>query len=144
MSLVKFNRNRFPWNTMDRLDAVDFFSGDFFTEGFNWPAMNVKEHDGDFEIELAIPGFNKEDLTISIKDRTLEVSAERREEDVKEDKDYTRKEFNYNSFKKAMYLPDTIDESKEVKATYKNGILTVGLQKKTEVIEKPKKVIAVN
>ncbi|WP_411030515.1 Hsp20/alpha crystallin family protein [Spongiimicrobium sp. 3-5] len=144
MSLIKFNRNRFPWNTFGHLDTDNFFSDDFFVEEASWPAMNVKEHKANFEIELAAPGFNKKDFQITLKDRNLEVSAENSAEQVDTEKDYTRKEFSYSSFKRAMHLPDAVDDSKEVKATYKNGILTLELQKKEETKENPKKIIAVN
>ncbi len=144
MSLVKFNRNRFPWNTMGRLDTDSFFSDDFFIEESDWPAMNVKEHDNDFEIELAAPGFDKKDFEVAIKDNILEVSAKKSKEKVDEDKDYTRREFKYSTFKRAMQLPNTVDVSKEVEATYKNGILRLDLQKKEEAKEKPKKVIEVH
>lgn len=144
MSLIKFNRNRFPWNAIGHLDTDNFFSDDFFVQESNWPAMNVKELDEEFEIELAAPGFSKKDFEITMKDRTLEVCAEKSKEEVDEDKEYTRREFNYSSFKRAMHLPDTIDQSKDVKATYKNGILTLGLQKKEVATEGTKKVIEVN
>ena len=144
MSLIKFNRNRFPWNNMGWLNTDDFFSDDFFIGESNLPAMNVKEHDGDFEIELAVPGFDKKDIEVSVKDNILEVCAEKKIEKEEKKEEYTRREFSYDSFRRSMQLPSSIDDSKDVKATYKSGILTLGLQKKGEAKEKPKKVIEVN
>ena len=145
MSLIKFNKNRFPWDSSltDFWNREEMFNDDFFSMEKSLPAMNVKEHDDDFEIELASPGFEKKDFEVTLKDHVLEVCAEKSKEEVEEDKDYTRKEFNYNSFRRSMHLPNTVDESKKVKATYKNGILKLNLLKKEQAKEKPKRVIEV-
>ena len=129
MSLIRFNKNRFPFNNElgDLFDRGSLFDDDFFNLEKSMPAMNVKEHDTDFEIELASPGFNKKDFEITMKDDVLEVSAEKSKEDEEKEDDYTRKEFNYRSFRRSLQLPKTVDDTKEVKATYKNGILKLQL-----------------
>ena len=149
MSLIKFNnRNRlFPsWNTdslKSFLSSDDFFHNDFFEEDSLMPAMNVKEHDKDFEIEFAAPGFSKKDFEVTIDDNMLNVCGEKQKETEEKEEDYTRKEFSYNSFKRSLKLPKTVQTDQEVKATYKNGILKLHLQKQEETKEKPKKVIEV-
>lgn len=145
MSLIKFNKNRFPWNSdlVDFFDRDNLFNDDFFNLEKSLPAMNVKEHDDDFEIELASPGFEKKDFKITINDDILEVSAEKSAAEEEKEDDYTRKEFNYRAFRRALQLPKTVDDSKDVKATYKNGILKLQLMKKEEAKEKPKRVIEV-
>ena len=105
--------------------------------------MNIKEHDDDFEIELAAPGFEKKDFKITMKDDVLEVSAERKEEESEKKEEYTRREFSYNSFKRTMQLPNSVDQEKDAKATYKNGILRLKLLKREEAKEKQKKMIEV-
>jgi len=149
MSLIKFNnRNRlFPsWNN-DSLKGFfgndDFFSNDFFEEDSLMPAMNVKEHEKDFEIEFAAPGFSKKDFEVTINDNILNVCGEKKNENEEKQEDYTRKEFSYNSFKRSLQLPKTVQTEQDVKATYKNGILKLNLQKKEEAKAKPKKVIEV-
>jgi len=145
MSLIKFNKNRFPWNSdlVDFFDRDNLFNDDFFNLEKSLPAMNVKEHDDDFEIELASPGFEKKDFKITMNDDILEVSAEKSAAEEEKEDDYTRKEFNYRAFRRALQLPKTVDDSKDVKATYKNGILKLQLMKKEEAKEKPKRVIEV-
>lgn len=145
MSLEKFNRNRWPWNygLTDFIERSRGFDDDFFNLEKSLPAINVKEHKDDFEIELAAPGFNKKDFEITMDNDILEVSAQKTKEELDEEEDYTRKEFNYNAFKRAMQLPSTVDGSKKVKATYKDGILKMNLLKKEEVKEKPKRHIEV-
>ena len=149
MSLIKFNnRNKlFPsWNNdslKSFLSSDDFFNNDFFEEDSLMPAMNVKEHDDDFEIEFAAPGFSKKDFEVTIDDNILNVCGEKKTEVEEKEEDYTRKEFSYNSFKRSLSLPKTVSADQNVKATYKNGILKLNLLKKEEVKEQLKKVIEV-
>ena len=107
------------------------------------PAMNVKEHDNDFEIEFAAPGFSKEDFEVTINDNMLNVCGEKKNEVEEKDEDYTRKEFSYNSFKRSLNLPETVNTDQEVKATYKKGILKLNLLKKEEIKEQATKKIEV-
>jgi len=145
MSLVKLDGKRFPWN--ERL--IDFFNRDAFVDDdfFNLekkhPSMNVKEHKDDFEIELAVPGFDKKDFEITMKDDVLEVSAQKSKEETEEEENFTRREFNYNAFTRNLQLPPTVDQSKEVKAVYENGILKLKIHKLEVAKENHKKVIEV-
>ncbi|WP_378182623.1 Hsp20/alpha crystallin family protein [Aquimarina sp. SS2-1] len=146
MSIIKFNRNRFPWfnDTISNwMDTDNFFADDFFIKDRNLPAMNVKEHENDFEIELAVPGFSKKDIEVTMEDDVLHICAEKRKEEVEEEKDYTRREFNYNSFDRKLQLPTSVDQNEAVKAKYKNGVLTLNLLKKEEAKVQPKKVIEI-
>jgi len=141
--------NRLFSSSFDDLNSLlrfdDVFKDDFFAEDAMMPAMNVKEHAKDFEIELAVPGFNKKDFEVTIEDDVLHVSGEKEIEKEEKEDDFSRKEFSYKSFKRSMVLPNSINFDQDVKASYKNGILKLNLLKKEEVIEKehPKKVIEV-
>ena len=130
-------------NSLLRFD--DVFKDDFFEDDSLMPAMNVKEHKKDFEIELAAPGFDKKDFEVDIEDDILHVSCEKEIEKEEKEVDYTRKEFSYKSFKRSMMLPTSVDLDQDVKAVYKNGILKIKLLKKEIAIEEehPKKVIEV-
>jgi len=148
MSLIKFNnRNRlFPWTNnglKSFLSSDDFFNDDFFEEDSLMPAMNVKENEADFEIEFAAPGFAKKDFEISIDNDVLNVCGEKEKKEEEKEDGYTRKEFSYNSFKRSLKLPATVNADEEVKAVYKDGILTLNLLKKEAAKETPKKVIEV-
>lgn len=107
----------------------DLFDDDFFSPEKKLPAMNVKEHEDDFEIEFAIPGFSKDDFEVSVENDLLYVSAEKSHEDMEDEDNYTRKEFSYSSFTRTLQLPKSVDMTKEVRARYKNGILTLHLFK---------------
>lgn len=119
---------------------------DLFEDDILAPAMNVQEHEEDFEIEFAAPGFNKKDFEVTIEDDVLHVCGEKEAEEEEKQDEYSRKEFSYESFKRSMVLPSSIDLDQDIKASYKNGILKVKLLKKEEVTVKqpPKKVIEVN
>lgn len=150
MSLIKFsNRNRFmPWGNggLKRfLSSDDFFNDDFFDDDSMMPALNIKEHDDDFQIELAAPGFNKKDFEVTIVDNILNVSGEKSSEEEESEEGYSRREFNYNSFKRSIALPQSVDLNKKVKATYKDGILNLNVLKKEEAQTlKSKKVVEIS
>ena len=131
-------------NSLMRFD--DIFKDDFFEDDSLLPAMNIREHEKDFEIEFAAPGFNKKDFEVTIEEDVLHVLGEKEVEEEEREDDYARKEFNYKSFKRSMMLPQSVDLDQDVKATYKNGILKVKLLKKEEAIvkEPPKKIIEVD
>jgi len=145
MAMIKFNRNRFPWKN----DPTDFFDGDtifnddFFNLEKSLPALNVKEVGDRFELELAAPGFNKDDFKITLDNDVLEVSADKKGEEETIENDYARREFNYRSFRRALQLPKTVDDSKGITATYTNGILKLDLLKKEESKERQKRMIEV-
>ena len=152
MSLVKF-RNRRPFGnlvTSDFFDMEDFFDNRFWNEGLLndrfWngrkgePALNIKETDGNFEIELAAPGFAKKDFEITIEEGLLNVKAEKSISEEEKEENYTRREFSYNSFERSLQLPENVKEE-ELKAKYNDGILSFKLVKKEPVKKlKPKKV----
>lgn len=134
MSLIKFN-HRMPWFDTELsqfFDTNDLFKDDFWTRAINsQPALNIKETDDEFEIELAAPGLEKNDFQVSIEDGYLNITAEKTVTEEEKSENYTRKEFNYNTFKRKLLLPDTVKQE-DVKATYIDGILKLALLKKPE------------
>ena len=147
MSLVKF-RNRRPWGnlvTSNFFDNDDFlsnrlFNNELWNTQLNEPALNIKETDEAFEVELAAPGFSKKDFEVTIAEGCLNISAENSHSEEEKEDNYTRKEFSYNSFEKKLQLPDSIKEE-DVKAKYKDGVLRFNLIKKEAAKhQKPKKI----
>ncbi len=94
------------------------------------PAANVREDEKNYTIELALPGFSKDEISISFEDEVLTVTAGRQpKEDVKGPK-YTWNEFGYKSkYERSFQLPETIDAD-SISAAFENGILHVSLPKK--------------
>jgi HSP20 family protein len=94
------------------------------------PSVNVMERDDKFELEVAVPGFEKKDFKVELNHNVLTISSDKKEE--REDgvgKQYTRKEFSYLSFCRSFTIPDTINHEK-IEARYENGILKVLIPKK--------------
>lgn len=94
-------------------------------------AVNVTESENELKLEVAAPGFDKQDFTVSIENDFLTISAkhEAKEEETKER--YTRREFSVASFKRSFKLPKTVNQD-AISAVYEKGILNVTLAKKEE------------
>jgi HSP20 family protein len=125
----------------------DFFDDDRFfnspwLRGQNLPAINVKDKEKNYEVELAVPGYNKSDFSISLDSGLLTVSAERKEEKERQEDNYTRKEFGYSSFTHSFKLPENVNQE-DVQATYVDGILRLNIQKKEPAQLKQSKTISV-
>ena len=147
MTLVKFKKQRLPWyDSMftDLLGTDRLLTNDFFMENKWIPAMNIKENDDHFEIDVAAPGFTKKDFEISIENGVLRISAENKEEIEEKKDEYTRREYNYNSFSRSFTLPENINEDEEIDATYKRGILKLVLLKLHEDEITQKRVIEIS
>ena len=107
------------------------------------PSANIKESEEAFEIELALPGFKKEDFKIEVQDKSLTVSSESKKENEDSNENYIRKEFSFNSFSRSFRLPRTVD-SEQIVAEFENGILTLTLPKREEAKAKEPRLIAIN
>lgn len=139
-----------------RTDSLPFLFNDFFTTdwlggttstskiGFNTPAVNVKESDDNFTLEIAAPGFVKEDFNIELDNEVLTISSETNSnKDTENNGKYTRREFDYSAFKRVFSLPDTVDGTK-IEAAYENGVLLIALPKKEEAKVQPKRLIEIS
>jgi HSP20 family protein len=138
MTNVKFNLQPFE-------KSINSFVNDLFAEtpvvfknDFNKTGMqgfvpaNVKETVTAFELELAAPGFEKDDFKINLEADTLTVSADRKDEVKQENEKQIRREYSFKSFKRSFTLDDKIDATK-IDAKYINGILRLNFPKKAEV-----------
>jgi HSP20 family protein len=106
------------------------------------PAVNVKEDDKGYVIEVAAPGLEKKDFKISFDKNVLSISSAKENVANAEADGYLRREFNYTSFSRSFTLPENIDGNK-IKAQHKNGLLTVSIPKE-ELSVKQVKEIAIN
>jgi HSP20 family protein len=143
MSLVK----RSDWPLLGGSLLSDFFDDDRFLNssrlgGRSIPAVNIKETEKNFEIELAVPGYEKKDFNVSTDSGILTVSAENRQENEKRENNYTRREFGYNSFSRSFNLPTNTNED-NIEASYTDGVLKLRIEKKQESNEKSRKAISV-
>ena len=100
---------------------------------FASPAVNIKETEKAFEIEIAAPGMTRDDFKIRVdNDEELVIALEKKHEDKEEHKgeNYLRREFSYTSYHQAFTLPDNVDVE-AIKANMTNGVLGIVLPKKT-------------
>ncbi|MEL6253938.1 MAG: Hsp20/alpha crystallin family protein, partial [Bacteroidota bacterium] len=122
--LVKKNGNGFmrPFGSLiaDLFDDSSFWEKDFIP-GISVPAVNVRETNENFEIEMAIPGLRKEDMDIKIEKGILSISSEQKLEREENEENFTRKEFNYSSFHRSFSLPENVDQE-DINASYSEGI----------------------
>ncbi|MDD6209975.1 MAG: Hsp20/alpha crystallin family protein [Bacteroidales bacterium] len=119
----------------------DFFGNEWMEKAnATAPAINVKETDSDYKVEIAAPGMTKEDFNIKIdEDNQLIVTMEKKHEkkDEKKDGKYLRREFSYSQFQQTMILPDNIEKDK-INAKMENGVLNIDIPKNTSLPEHPK------
>ena len=113
----------------------DLFDTDFMPKAnCTAPAINVKENDKAYIVELAAPGMKKEDFNVHINDEgNLIIKMEQKQEKKEEDKDtrYLRREFSYSKFEQTLILPDDVQKD-QISAKVEHGVLTVQLPKAVE------------
>ena len=138
MGLVRFNPN------LANRVFDEFFNGmpARTNTGGTLPAVNVKETEDDYSIELAVPGLKKEDFKIEINEGVLTIAAERKAENEEKKEGYTRREFSFTNFTRRFTLPETADEN-NISASYTDGILAINLPKKEEAKPQPARLIEV-
>ncbi|MCC5919592.1 MAG: Hsp20/alpha crystallin family protein [Cyclobacteriaceae bacterium] len=93
------------------------------------PPVNIKELENQYELEIAVPGYKKDDFKVNIEDHTLTVSGESKMTNESEVSNYSRKEFSYSSFSRSFTLPENKIKMEKVDAEYQNGILKIKLPK---------------
>jgi len=119
-------------NLQDELDRL------FETPLQAWtPALDVHEDKDQFTVSLELPGLKREDINVHLEGGALVISGERKEETVNEETEVHRRERFYGKFSRALTLPVAV-AADQVKATYKDGILTVTVPKAEEA--KPKQI----
>jgi HSP20 family protein len=128
--LPTITRRSFRPFYMPNLFDDDFFSG-LSSRTSSMPAVNIREDEKNYFLDLAIPGIDKKDLKIDINEDVLTISSEKKTENEEERDGYKRKEFSYSSFCRSFYIPENANKEK-IEAGYKDGVLNVTLPKREE------------
>jgi HSP20 family protein len=129
MSLIPrsnlFDVDRFfndSWPTAPRSDTSTFFA----------PRVDIREADGHYEITAELPGVNKDDIHVHVKDGILTLEAESSDESKEEDNGKViRRERRYGKFMRSFNLGADVQES-DIKAEFKDGVLTLEAPKLEE------------
>ncbi len=132
MSLVL--RNWEPYNLLREFDNV---LSNRVQDGIWSPKVNIVENEKGYTISAELPGVSKDDIDIDLKDNTLSIKGEKKVETKDEKENYIRVESSYGKFERSFNVSDDIDRN-SVNASFKDGVLTLVLNKKEE--SKPKKI----
>jgi HSP20 family protein len=145
MAIMRFS-NQQP-SLFDRFfdsDLFDWSNRNYSSTNTTLPSANIKESNDDFEVEVAAPGFNKNDFRIDLNHDLLTVSSEKEiENETKDGQQFSLREFSYQSFSRSFTLPNSAD-SEKIGAKYDNGILRITIPKKEEARPKPARQIAIS
>ncbi|MBN2637076.1 MAG: Hsp20/alpha crystallin family protein [Prolixibacteraceae bacterium] len=145
MTLAKRTENYFP-SILDRFlnnDLMDWNLSNFSSTNTSLPAVNVKENDNEFVIEVAAPGMSKKDFKINYQNNVLSITSEKQEEKENKSENYTRKEFSYQSFQRSFTVAENTVDGDKISAKYNDGILHITLPKREEVKPKPMREIKI-
>lgn len=143
MTLVKRNQHTFPsvWNNF--FDTEILNPNNFFGQTTKNALVNITDHPTHFSIDLEVPGFKKEDIKINLNDGVLTVEGQFEVEKKQSESRSIRKEFSKTAFKRSFNLPETVDFEK-ISAKYEDGILTISIDKKEEVVVNNKRQIEIH
>ena len=123
-------------------ELMDRASSNYSSTNTSLPAVNIKETDDDFKIEVAAPGMKKDDFSVDYDNRRLTISSEKQEE--QSDEKYNRREFSYQSFCRSFEIMDNVIDNQKISAKYEDGVLFITLPKREEIKPKPAKKITIS
>lgn len=144
-NLVRRNNRFFDNNFRDFNSLIDsFFNDDFMNKNFYYKPsfkVDVSKDDKGYLVEAEMPGFSKEDISISLDEGKLVITASKNEEidNSNEEKNYIHKERKSSSLSRTMYFDDVDDNN--INAKLVNGVLSISLGKKE--IKENKKLIEI-
>jgi HSP20 family protein len=142
MQLVRRRPRRDVWGVTS---PMNFMFDDFFAPFFNdrrdpgstqWqPVVDIIEEESQFRVTAELPGVEKKDIHVDIKNNVLTLRGERSEEKTAEGEQYYRRERSFGSFTRAFSLPENVD-SEAIKADYKDGVLSIAIPKPEKAVPK--------
>jgi len=146
MALLKATERMFPTlpsflDSFLSIDWLDWNESNFSTTNSTLPAVNIKETDESFMIEMAAPGLTKDNFKVHLDRNRLVISSELRDEKNESDEKYSRREFSYQSFQRSFAIPEGTIDGDKISAKYNNGILMITIPKRAEIHTKSAKEI---
>lgn len=139
MSTIALRKNNLFPGIFDDLFNDEWLGNSTKKLGNTLPAVNIKESDKNFKLEVAIPGLKKEDIKIDVDSEILSISSEQKQKHEENNDEYSRREYHFSSFKRCFSIPETVDIEK-IDASYKDGILNINLPKREELTPKSKSI----
>jgi HSP20 family protein len=123
--LIRYSRpaELFDWNRL-----IDNFFDDVPAWETRRPAVDVRENEKAYQMEVELPGLTEKDIEVKVEENLLTLSSKKDEKREEKQKDYLIRERRHTEFKRSFVLPEEISRDK-IKAEFKNGLLTVMLPK---------------
>lgn len=129
----------------------DFFNRELFNWGNNnfsasrttLPSVNIKELEKAFEVEVAAPGMQKKDFSITLDGNMLTISSSKEDQQEEKDGKYTRREFSYQSFQRSFELSKDVVDDENIQARYENGVLRLTIPKKEIALAQSPRLIEI-
>ncbi|MFQ6606769.1 MAG: Hsp20/alpha crystallin family protein [Fidelibacterota bacterium] len=141
MNLIKWTPRKSLVTDFDRM-LDEFFENSWFPT-FNlasWsPAVDIEEREKEYVLTADVPGLNKKDVKVTVRDGILTISGDRKDEKKEEKGNYYYRERRIGSFCRSFRLPEGVNED-EIQAKFKNGILTVNLPKSETALPMEKEI----
>ena len=103
------------------------------------PSVNISNRQKAFEVSVAVPGLDKKDIKLEIKEDCLIISSEKQYKNEDKSGNWMRREFGYASFQRMFQLPENADPEK-IDASMKNGVLKITIGKQNETGKEIKKI----
>ncbi len=150
MTIIKRNGNRLPvfpgfFNDFILKDLWNRDPEISYPVGTTLPAVNIRENNENFLVEMAAPGMTKNDFKIELDGNTLSISSEKiNEEETKEEERYAQKEFSYQSFSRIFTLPKDVVDADKIEAKYENGLLQLVIPKREAAKQKSPRLIQIS
>ena len=146
MLLVKRNGSLYNHRKplFENLFDSELFNAADTTKEAIMPAVNIKENEDIFTLEVAVPGMDKKDFKIEMDEERLIISAQKENNQEEKQGTYTRKEFNYSTFSRSFHLAKNIVDADKITARYENGILYLEIAKREKIKQKPARSIDIS
>ncbi len=142
MNIVRRSSALIPSMLSGGLDNT-FFDFNGFQQNKEHIAVNILEEKTQYIIQMAVPGFNKEEISVELKENKLNISGKKVEpKDKHSEESFLRKEFGVQSFEKSFTLPKQIT-SENIKGNCQAGVLTLTLTKSVKVEPDVKRIVLV-
>ena len=146
MSIIRRN-DFFPamYSLFDDMVTRDFWGLNNSSTNTTIPAVNIRETNDEFIVDVAAPGMSRDDFKVELDGNMLTISSEKKDEqEQNEGERYTKREFSYLSFQRSFQLHKEVVDADRIEAKYENGVLHLVIPKKEEVKQKPPRTIQIN
>ncbi|MBM9616602.1 Hsp20/alpha crystallin family protein [Desulfobulbus rhabdoformis] len=99
------------------------------TDALLKPKVDLSGADNQYQLTVEIPGVEEKDISVDVRQNTMTIRGEKRQEKEEKEKNHYRIERSYGAFQRILSLPEDVDQD-SIKAAFKNGVLTITMPRK--------------